>query len=491
MIGKKIPDLIFIFAFMIMLIVPMALTNVKKEQVSEIDNRMLTELKPFEGIGWTSFNNSARNLESYFSDRVGFRAQMITMNQILNDRLFGLMVHPSYENGKEGHVFFKFNREWTDYGDFINSYTGYIDQMQTYCMSRGADFLFALNPSKTILYEEYLPDGIHFEFSLYKDMIHELSSRHIRYLDLAEPLLAAKDMGYPVCNVKFDAGHWNMHGAFFGMSAIMERFSEKAPMLSPLDPNDFDLTYETKRSLSVANFPISEDYAHYSAKNFESEIQNVFNEEIRKGSSYPNFAHYKNPKNPAAPRILVLHGSHISGEVQRYVVDQFSEAFFLYSYNVIDYLPYYFNIFQPDIVLYEVADRTIAPGLVDIASFENKVLQPEITVFNALPEVAQFSIEPVVMQGDVESERRLIEYRFNVSRSEVKFAYLKLGGSVLDFDILHIGENTALAIVIDKMLIETSEEAEIILVPDNLYSKQTVSCQVVSDPMGVFLFDCG
>ena len=90
MIGKKIPDLIFIFAFMIMLIVPMALTNVKKEQVSEIDNRMLTELKPFEGIGWTSFNNSARNLESYFSDRVGFRAQMITMNQILNDRLFGI-----------------------------------------------------------------------------------------------------------------------------------------------------------------------------------------------------------------------------------------------------------------------------------------------------------------------------------------------------------------------------------------------------------------
>ncbi len=49
-----------------------------------------------------------------------------------------------------------------------------------------------------------------------------------------------------------------MHGAFYGMSAIMERLSANSPGLAPLNPQDFDLTYKTEYTLPVALFPINE-----------------------------------------------------------------------------------------------------------------------------------------------------------------------------------------------------------------------------------------
>ena len=90
---KKLNSL-FILLFMGMLIVPLLLTNVKKDQVSGIDNRKLPELN------WSDAHVPVKdriaNAEEYLNMRIGRREISLTAYQLLNDRLFHLMEHPTY-----------------------------------------------------------------------------------------------------------------------------------------------------------------------------------------------------------------------------------------------------------------------------------------------------------------------------------------------------------------------------------------------------------
>ena len=59
--------------------------------MSEIDNRELA-VNPLTNRG----EDFTSDLENYVNDRIGFRNEMIYGYTVLNDKLFGKMVHPSY-----------------------------------------------------------------------------------------------------------------------------------------------------------------------------------------------------------------------------------------------------------------------------------------------------------------------------------------------------------------------------------------------------------
>ena len=99
----KVSERCFCLAFLLILFVPFLFTNFKKDQVSEIDNTYLPEL---QWSGDTPVGDRINDIENYLNARIGFRDQMLTMYQILNDRLFNLMEHPLYMYGKNGYVYF-------------------------------------------------------------------------------------------------------------------------------------------------------------------------------------------------------------------------------------------------------------------------------------------------------------------------------------------------------------------------------------------------
>ena len=87
--------------FCSILLLPVFTFNTKENAISEIDNRALAQ----NPLAVDSGEDFTIAVENYVNDRIGFRNEMILDYTILNDKLFGEMVHPSYAYGKDGYVF--------------------------------------------------------------------------------------------------------------------------------------------------------------------------------------------------------------------------------------------------------------------------------------------------------------------------------------------------------------------------------------------------
>lgn len=147
---KKIRAL-FLLVLCGMIIAPLIEFNFEKECVSPIDNRMLTE--------WDMTTGDITGMaDAYIKDRIGFRTESIDSYTELNDKLFGMMIHPSYTYGTEGYVFGGMSYELPDEG-FYDLFCAYLKKVQNYCEERNVPFLYCLNPSKVTVYEQYLPKG--------------------------------------------------------------------------------------------------------------------------------------------------------------------------------------------------------------------------------------------------------------------------------------------------------------------------------------------
>ena len=95
---------ITLFIFSMIIILPILTFNFEKDAISEIDNRALAA-NPFSMDEGSTDRDLTQNIQNYVNDRIGFRSKMIRSYTILNDKLFGKMVHPIYSYGKEGYVF--------------------------------------------------------------------------------------------------------------------------------------------------------------------------------------------------------------------------------------------------------------------------------------------------------------------------------------------------------------------------------------------------
>ena len=89
------------------ILLPLCCFNWKKDSISSIDNRRLSELDFQSG-------DASAMLDSFLKDRIGFRILCIDTYTQWNDLLFGEMTHPTYEYGRDGHVFFKVKAEKED-----------------------------------------------------------------------------------------------------------------------------------------------------------------------------------------------------------------------------------------------------------------------------------------------------------------------------------------------------------------------------------------
>src|SRR5699024_12618483 len=103
---KKI-KILFLGILCVALVLPLIFFNFEKNYASPIDNRMLTEWDPAGG-------DVTEMVESYINDRIGFRTEAIDAYTELNDKVFGMMVHPTYTYGKDGYVFFQMSYENPD-----------------------------------------------------------------------------------------------------------------------------------------------------------------------------------------------------------------------------------------------------------------------------------------------------------------------------------------------------------------------------------------
>lgn len=195
----------FLLLFALMLLVPLAAFRRGTGLVSEIDNRILQE-NPLSAGERAKGGDLTTKLEKYVQDRIGFRSEMILGYTVLNDRVFGKMVHPSYCYGREGYVYGRPAVASADEA-YYAAFAGMAGKIRDYCQARGVPFLLVLEPMKESVLPEYLPAGLNHDRRGMETLLTLLEEQGVPVLDAAGILRERTEAGEAVFNQVFDAGH--------------------------------------------------------------------------------------------------------------------------------------------------------------------------------------------------------------------------------------------------------------------------------------------
>ena len=345
-------NIIYISLILLLLIVPLTLTNTEEGFISSIDNRMLVDAPEIGS------ENYPQAVELYMQDRIGLRNQMIRLYDVINDVVGGELTHPLYSYGRDGYIFLKPANN-IEYSDYHKSFTEMVLKMQEYCEDRGTHFYFVFNPEKASVLREQTSKGEHYDDSWVDEMLQDMDKLGINYVDNKE-LLTRKSLEEEVFNRKYDAGHWNDLGCFYGTNNLLLRIHEDYPEVTELDADEFDITTKLEKCLPNSEFIVNEEVPVFTLKSSYDDRTDQYDTEVDRNDQYRYFHYLKNTGAGAKnlPRMLVFQGSYYNSR-QQFLVSRTSDYIAVHSYqNVMD-LDYYYNLFYPDIVVFEVAEYTV------------------------------------------------------------------------------------------------------------------------------------
>lgn len=367
---KKFADVLFCFLCMVILIIPMALLNVKPDQTSAIDNKRLTEWESF------SFQNNFRNgFQNYLNDRIGFREEAIDAYTVLNDKLFHVLVHPLYMYGQNGNIYYKESsyiagfQRINNNEAFMDSMISFLEKTKDYLDKKDIGFVYFLAPDKKTIYPEYFPKTVHVSNnkSWTELMEEKLSKTEVDFVVPVEELKKAKEENV-IYNVKYDTTHWNELGAFVGHKLLDQRLQKYLSNVSPLSEEDYDLTYEHRDSLDISKFRIDENVPKYVLKEERAEDGGTLlvNEMVLNTNTF--YEHFVNPQADNDEVALFFLDSYF-GPYSKFYKERYKEVYFLHRNNY-QALQYYINLIQPDVVIFETAERSMLEEMQQFYYFE-------------------------------------------------------------------------------------------------------------------------
>lgn len=413
----KILRWMFLTIFIGILFLTLLMTNTTPGAISKIDNRKLASW------GWR-----LSDIKGYVEDRIGFRDQMINLYTVLNDRLFHEMVHPIYEYGQNGYIFFKVKEEVYD-GQWVDLFCRYLRSVQDYCESRDAGFVYCLNPAKTTTYREFLPRGYVYRHKFYDMMRDNLEKYRIHYVDNVG-FLEEKSRKDQVFNRKYDAGHWNDLGAFHATNHMLEAIRETYPEVGLLTMDDFVQDTVVAESLPVSRFIVNEKVPDFVLKDMSVIDASGIYSGLLLNPSYPFFSFFQTGKD-SLPRVMFFHGSYYNSRTKFYK-NRFSSVAGIHNYQNFLNFDYYFNIFKPDYVILETAEYATSSGYFDPVLLRTKKLNPPYK--EVREEKHRSQVLDSLQDHKIEKIGELVRISFVVP-GQVSFGYLFCDGEEYDLEI--------------------------------------------------------
>ena len=420
---KKI-KIITVVLFFVLLAIPVITFNWKENVVSEIDNRNLTN-NPFgDNYVIDGEMDLSGALEDYVQDRIGLRSEMISAYTLLYDRVFGEMVHPSYMYGKDGYVFAGVS--YTEFGEYHIAFADMIKRVQDYCADRNVPFVFMFDPSKATVLRDKLADGINYNNDWVEEFFEALNERGINYVDNTELMIEKTEEGEDVFNQKYDAGHWNDLGAFYGVNSVLEDLKKFFPQIHLNKKSDFDIKEELNTSLPVSRFPIHEYEPLFVPRYELVDLTEEYQDEVQIDPQHRMFLYQINDKEKEAgsPKTLVFQGSYINEMGYKFFANSLGEYIAIHNYQNIINFDYYFNLFQPECVVFEVAEYTVSDSYFDYDNMINMQLNPAFTTFDGL-QVVNHSISECTVEI-TEGEKTWI-VAVDELPADTQYAYLQTG----------------------------------------------------------------
>lgn len=418
-----------IILFFAVLLIPIVTFEWGNSVVSEIDNRMLTE-NPFgQNLG---VSDTIKQLDPYVKDRIGLRTGMIRAYTRLSDSIFGEMVHPTYTYGQDGYVFFRATGGGPHMGEYHRQFAAMVAEIQRYCDERNIPFVFVFNPAKTSVLSDKLAEGINYNNGWVEEFLKLLDEYGVRYVDNTVILKEKTSAGEAVFNQQYNAGHWNDLGAFYGINAVLEQLQSDFPNLHVNSKDDFEITQKLNTTLMVSEFPINEYEPIFTAKEAFLDISSELCGEVQMDEQYKTFAYRVNEaqKKQGAPKALVFQGSYINGMGYKFLANSFGEYIAVHDYQNVLNMPYYFNIFQPDCVIFEVAEYVFSDSYFSREGIKNFRLNSSLDKYEKLPRTEKKAAE---LSVSTEKGHALTQITVEDLPQDTLSAYLIMNGVTYDF----------------------------------------------------------
>lgn len=380
---------IFISAFILMLVVPMVLTDFKKNVVSEVENRMLADFPKVHGADGKLNHDFIPQFENWFNDHVGFRKQLFAANLKSQYDLFNNSANPKVEVGEDGWLFFT---EGGNVDIAAGEYAGLGEtELEALCRKQmairdklkeqGMEYVLVLPPSKVSIYPEYIKG----DFSVRKtpvDFVADYLEAHsdIKVVRMKEALLEEKDRSDELLYFKTDT-HWNTHGSYIAYRQLVKQLQDWN--LTDTEAAEVNLLKENKtRDLLTmlvgdADHYKEESYTKYEVLNpaaalqESGEINDFVQNYIQENSIYRGDYYVNENKN--LPSYLVFCDSMFMSWMAGMVAENCSELTAIQkpaiSQEVID-------VVKPDVVFLEMGERFLREMALD--EFNNAFLRVAI-----------------------------------------------------------------------------------------------------------------
>ena len=447
-----------VILFALILLVPMVFLNIKPNQTSTIDNRNLTEWPQT----YAGFQSTVSTLTNYWSDRIGFRDPSITFYTKADAALFGVLDHPLYLFGKDGYVFNNFHSIPANYETYVDQLAGFIGRLQTYCEERNVPFTFCLDPEKQAVYTQYLPTG-----EVYKDedmtrLKADLTQENVHFIDTTAVLQEASKTTQ-VFDQQYDSGHWNDNGAFIGISYILQQLGQ-----DPLSLSAYNITQTLHTSLRTSYFPIHDVTDTYTLKqNNLQTAPDTYAGELKIDPDYSYYTNNINTDDPNGKRILIFGGSYFEDR-EKFYAEGFSQTIMVQSYSNIADFDYYFNIFHPDEVLFEMA-QYVDNDTYFSESCVSTTYNPGYDTLKSLPVSAVADIAGDDTAAQVQNtlaagDTKLCDISFSLEGDPVAFAYALIDGQVYDFKMGGQTGAQTISITLPKSVLQNAKSFQVALI---------------------------
>lgn len=346
-------QLAYVTALSVIVIVCMLSGNYKKDVASSIDNRYLTKF-PQE-----ISEDLTEQLSDFVQDRIGFRDQMIWLYTNFNNKIFRIFPNGIY--GADDNLFGTGDDVMRSYqhldgdAEYAEYFAEFLDKLQNYCMAKGIEFVYMLNPNKATTYPEWMPAsvGVYDAENLtgqIKDKVDERGIRHVFVDEIFNERKGEELLFYK----RYDIAHWSDYGRIIGVNAVLEELTE--------EPLSVEEDYVRKEAVAVKQLvsaiTINDALINYMPKAvyLKQETDSIDTLQLVNPDS---FGVYKNKHVESAKkkRLLLLCDSYLLGYFD-YFGDNFSEIICIHAYDA-SRLQMMIDLFEPDTVLFENVERAM------------------------------------------------------------------------------------------------------------------------------------
>ena len=361
----NIINCIFSILFLLIIFVPFCMLDTTEIIDSELENRRMT-MWP----GW-HFNKEINEWYGhYVEDRVGFREDAVRLYTNAVYDIFGEFTEDLHMYGKNEEIF-PADREYvrayqnlaTD-EQLIDSLVTYLDRTDAYLEEQGIAFAFVAGLDKKTVYGEYMPDYIRVDES--KEGIMEMLSRKLTdagvpYVIPIEEYAQAKKND-KIYNRIYDTAHWNALGAMECIRLLDEEIWKQNDAIVPVSEDAYVLGYEEKR-LDNSCIDIREKVPVYTLKPEYADTvwQNTETTAQLEGIGRMPLMHMENSEALSNQSILIMHDSFLDNKTY-YFTYRYKDVYMVSRHDY-ECMQQYVEILEPDVVVFEVAERAFVDDL--------------------------------------------------------------------------------------------------------------------------------